>query len=96
MKLFPARCVPEMFTRMAKIRTDVALNRMVGKGSRVTDCGLTQEPLTQECQIAISVKPGSRPLDISELLLFRFSGAQEVKSLAQGHTALNAKAGLAI
>lgn len=55
MKLFPADVCLRCLLGMAKIRTDVALNRMVGKGSRVTDCGLTQEPLTQECQIGISL-----------------------------------------
>lgn len=40
---------------MTKIRTNVVLNRMVEKVSRVTDCELTQEPLTQECRIGISL-----------------------------------------
>lgn len=77
-KFFPVDVYLRCLLGMVKIRTDVALNRMVGKASRVTDCELTQEPLTQECQIGISrwnARPGSRPLDISELLLFRFSGA---------------------
>lgn len=38
---------------MAKIRTDAILNRLVEKASGVTDCELTQEPLTLDWKIGI-------------------------------------------
>lgn len=46
---------------VAKVRTDVILNRVIERASGVTDCELTPELLTLKWQIGMSLHGESKP-----------------------------------